>query len=274
MALKTLAWWVTGSVALFSDAMESIVNVVASGVAWYAIRISSKPADEGHPFGHYKAEYVSAVLEGVLIAVAALLILHEAVSALFEPRAIAAPVLGLGVTAIATIGNGLWAFVLMRGGRRARSPALIADARHLWSDVVTSIGVIAGLLLAIWTGWLWLDSLLAALVALNVLWSGWHLMHSSVQGLMDAAVDPHDLAAIERIITANSEEALEFHDLKTREAGRARFIEFHLVLPSEMTVERAHRVCDRIEQALARALPGVHVTIHVEPAHKAKNVNT
>src|SRR5690554_6850354 len=193
LALKFLAWWLTGSVALFSDAMESIVNVVASGMAWYAIRLSAKPADKGHPFGHHKAEYFSAVLEGLLIAVAALLILRGAALAFLDPRAISAPGPGLAVTALAAVANGAWAAVLMREGRRARSPALVADGRHLWSDVVTSAGVIAGLLLALSTGWLWLDPLLATLVALNVLWHGWHLVRSSVQGLMDAAVDPVDL---------------------------------------------------------------------------------
>src|SRR5690606_15952567 len=271
LALKFIAWWLTGSVALFSDTMESIVNIVASGIAWYAIRLSAKPADAGHPFGHHKAEYFSAVLEGVLIVVAALLILHEAALAFLVPRAISAPGPGLAVTALAAVANGAWAAVLIREGRRARSPALVAAGRHLWRDVVTSAGVIAGLLLALATGWLSLDPLLAMLVALSVLWHGWHLVRSSVQGLMDAAVDPVDLAEIERVIATNSEEALEFHDLKTREAGRVRFIEFHLVLPSQTAVEHSHRICDRIEHALAKDSPGARVTIHVEPAHKAKN---
>ncbi|MEC9246547.1 MAG: cation diffusion facilitator family transporter [Pseudomonadota bacterium] len=269
-ALKLAAWWLTDSVALFSDAMESVVNVVASCVAWYALRIAHTPADDNHPFGHHKAEYFSAVLEGVLIVVAALLIIHEAWTALFEPRPLAAPVVGLAINGLAAVGNGLWAWLLISTGRKARSPAMVADGKHLWTDVVTSAGVIFGLVLAVATGWYWLDPVMALVVALNILWHGWHLVGDSVQGLMDVSVEPEELARIERVIADNDEGALEFHDLKTREAGRARFIEFHLVVPSDMTVEAAHRICDRIEVALEKAQPGAEVTIHVEPEHKAK----
>lgn len=273
-ALKLLAWWITGSVALFSDAMESTVNVVAAAVTWYAIRVSHAPADEDHPFGHHKAEYLSAVLEGVLIVVAALLIMREAAMALMVPRPLEAPVAGLVVNALAAVGNGAWAFILIRAGRAARSPALIADGGHLWTDVITSAGVIAGLLLALATGWLWLDPVIAMVVAANILWQGWLMVRTSVQGLMDVAVEPEELAEIERLVRANCAGALEFHDLKTREAGRARFIEFHLVVPSDMTVERAHEICDRIEDVLEEEIVGASVTIHVEPAHKAKNGKT
>ncbi|WPZ12808.1 cation diffusion facilitator family transporter [Nitratireductor rhodophyticola] len=269
-ALKLAAWWLTDSVALFSDAMESVVNVVASCVAWYALRIAHTPADDNHPFGHHKAEYFSAVLEGVLIVVAALLIIHEAWTVLFEPRPLAAPVVGLAINGLAAVGNGLWAWLLISTGRKARSPAMVADGKHLWTDVVTSAGVIFGLVLAVATGWYWLDPVMALVVALNILWHGWHLVGDSVQGLMDVSVEPEELARIERVIADNDEGALEFHDLKTREAGRARFIEFHLVVPSDMTVEAAHRICDRIEGALEKAQPGAEVTIHVEPEHKAK----
>ncbi|WP_338531801.1 cation diffusion facilitator family transporter [Nitratireductor thuwali] len=271
LLLKFAAWWITGSVALFSDAMESIVNVVAAGVAWYAIRVSHIPADANHPFGHHKAEYLSAVLEGAMIAVAALLILQEAVMAFAFPQPLREPGIGLAINALAAVGNGAWAFVLVRAGRAARSPALVADGRHLWTDVVTSIGVIAGLLLALATGWLWLDPLMAVVVAFNILWHGWHMVSASVQGLMDVSVESGDLAEIERTIRENCDGALEFHDLKTREAGRARFIEFHLVVPADMTVERSHHICDRIEDALEAAVAGAQVTIHVEPDHKAKN---
>lgn len=268
--LKLSAWWLTDSVALFSDAMESVVNVVASFVAWYALRIAHRPADDNHPFGHHKAEYFSAVLEGVLIVVAALLIIHEAWTALFAPRALEAPVAGLLVNGLAAVGNGLWAWLLISTGRKARSPAMVADGKHLWTDVVTSAGVIFGLVLAVVTGWLWLDPVMALIVAVNILWHGWHLVGDSVQGLMDVSVEPEELAEIHRVVEENSVGALEFHDLKTREAGRARFIEFHLVVPSDMTVEVAHHICDRIEGALEKSQPGAEVTIHVEPAHKAK----
>ncbi|WP_367718352.1 cation diffusion facilitator family transporter [Nitratireductor sp. GISD-1A_MAKvit] len=269
-ALKLAAWWLTDSVALFSDAMESVVNVVASCVAWYALRIAHTPADDNHPFGHHKAEYFSAVLEGVLIVVAALLIIREAGIALFEPRPLETPFVGLLINGLAAVGNGIWAWLLVSTGRRARSPAMIADGRHLWTDVVTSAGVIGGLVLAVATGWNWLDPLMALIVAVNILWHGWHLVGESVQGLMDVSVEPEELKKIERVIADNDAGALEFHDLKTREAGRARFIEFHLVVPSDMTVEAAHRICDRIEGALEKNQPGAEVTIHVEPEHKAK----
>lgn len=271
LGLKFLAWWLTGSVALLSDALESIVNVAASSIAFYAIGVSQMPADRNHPFGHHKAEYFSAVIEGVLIVVAALLIVREAALYLLEPRMLEAPGTGLAINAFAAIVNAVWAWLLVREGRKARSPALVADGRHLWSDVVTSAGVLVGLVLAVTTGWLLLDPLLAIFVALNILWQGWLLVRSSVQGLMDVALDMSEVADIERIIIENSDGAIEFHDLKTREAGRARFIEFHLVVPSGMTVERSHAICDRIEEALKRAMTGARVTIHVEPAFKAKH---
>ena len=270
LGLKFVAWWLTGSVALFSDALESIVNVVASSVAFYAIGVSQLPPDDNHPFGHHKAEYFSAVTEGVLIVVAALLIFREAALALIEPQPLDAPALGLAVNMAATALNAVWAWLLVSTGRRERSPALVADGKHLWSDVVTSVGVFVGLVLALSTGWFWLDPALAVVVAANILWQGWLLVRSSVQGLMDVALDESDLARIRRIVEENSGEALEFHDVKSREAGRARFLEFHLVVPSDMTVETSHEICDRIEDALRAAMPGLRVTIHVEPAHKAK----
>lgn len=269
--LKAWAWWLTGSVALFSDAMESIVNVVASVAAWYAIRLSYTPADDNHPYGHHKAEYLSAVLEGVLIVVAALLIMREATLAFQTSELEAMPVLGLVINGVAGIGNAIWAYVLIKVGRAARSPALIADGRHLWTDVVTSAGVIVGLILALATGWLWLDPLMAIIVAINILYHGWKMVSASVQGLMDTAVDPQDLEEIEKLVAANCDGAIEFHDLKTREAGRARFIEFHLVVPSAMSVEHAHRICDRIEEAFRHKMSDAKVTIHVEPEYMAKH---
>lgn len=270
LALKLAAWRLTGSVALFSDALESVVNVIAALVALYAIRLSHKPADAGHPFGHHKAEYFSAVIEGALIVVAALLIFNEAVRALFEPAPLDQPALGLAVNIAAGLLNGVWAWLLIRTGRAERSPALIADGKHLYADVVTSIGVVAGLLLALATGFAILDPLLAMAVGLHILWQGWKLVNASVQGLMDRALDREDLAEIRAIIETHFEGALEYHDLKTREAGRARFVEFHLVVPERMAVGDAHEICDRIEAALKQAMPGARVVIHVEPEGEAK----
>jgi cation diffusion facilitator family transporter len=270
LALKTAAWLLTGSVALFSDALESVVNVIAAGVALYAVRLSHKPADAGHPFGHHKAEYLSAVIEGALIIVAALLIFSEAIRALMDPAPLDQPALGLAVNLAAGAVNGAWAWLLIRTGREARSPALVADGRHLYADVVTSVGVIAGLLLALATSFAALDPLLAIAVGLHILREGWKLVNASVQGLMDRALGAEELSEIRAIIAANAGAAIEHHDLKTREAARARFIEFHLVVPENMAVGEAHDICDRIEAALKAAMPHARVVIHVEPEGEAK----
>ena len=270
LALKTLAWWMTGSVALLSDALESTVNLAAAFAALAAIRVAARPADDSHPFGHHKAEFFSAVLEGVLIIVAALFIFKEAYAGFFSPRVMERPFEGLAVNAVATVINGGWAFVLIRQGRRRKSPALVADGRHLWADVVTSGGVAVGVLLAITTGWWVLDPIMAALVAVNVLWSGFRLVRESLSGLMDEAVSEEILATIRRIIASEANGAVQAHDLKIRHAGSAVFIEFHLVVPGDMIVFDAHEICDRIEAALKSALSGARISIHVEPEHKEK----
>jgi len=270
LALKSLAWWVTGSIALMSDALESTVNIATALAAFVAIRVAARPADARHPYGHHKAEFFSAVLEGVMIVIAALLILREAYFGLLAPVAIEAPAAGIAVNAAATAINGLWCAVLMVQGRRMRSPALVADGRHLLSDVVSSVGVTAGVVLALATGWAILDPALAALVALNILWSGWKVLASSIGGLMDEAVPDDVLAQIRGTISDAAHGAIEAHDLRTRHAGRITFIEFHLVVDGQTTVAEAHDICDRIEQALKSAVPGARITIHVEPENKAK----
>lgn len=271
MALKYLAYWVTGSVALYSDALESIVNLITAVVALYAIHIAAQPADRRHQFGHHKAEYFSAVLEGVLIVVAALLIFHEAYDAFLRPRALAEPMRGLAINAVATAINAGWSYFLLTWGRRQRSPALVADGWHLVTDVATSVGVIVGLLLAMLTGWQTLDPALAALVGANILWAGWRLVRESVSGLMDEAVTAEVARHIRQVISTNAEGALEAHDVKTRAAGRVTFIELHLVVPGNMTVAASHEICDRIEMALTDAVPGAQVLIHVEPEEEAKH---
>ncbi len=270
MGLKFVAWRITGSVALFSDALESIVNVIAATVAFYAIRVSHRPADDEHPFGHHKAEYFSAVLEGVLIIVAALLIAREAFGALHAPAVLQAPWQGLAVNGAAAVVNGIWALVLIRAGQEARSPALVADGRHIMTDVLTSIGVIVGLVAAVFSGIPALDPILALLVGVNILWQGWKLVNASVQGLMDSGADADETYRIRSIISAHAGGALEVHDLKTRVAGRATFIEFHLVVERNMSVGAAHAICDRVEEALKSEIPSVRVTIHVEPDAEAK----
>lgn len=270
LGLKTLAWWVTGSVALYSDALESIVNVIAASAALYAIRISHKPADHDHPFGHHKAEYFSAVLEGVLIVLAALLILAKVWQAWQQPATLEQPWTGLSINGLAAAINFAWATILIRTGRAEKSPALVADGRHIMTDVITSVGVLAGLVGVVATGWTILDPALAVIVALNILREGWHVMGSSFHGLMDMAVDKDEHMRIRDLISANSKGAIEVHDLKTRIAGRATFIEFHLVVDAGMTVGESHVICDRIEDALKANIPSVRVTIHVEPEDEAK----
>jgi cation diffusion facilitator family transporter len=271
LALKLGAWWVTGSVALLADALESVVNVAAAGAALIAVQYSALPADANHPYGHTKAEYFSAVLEGALIIVAALAILHAAWGAYLAPRPPEDAVVGLLISAAATIINASWAVLLRREGRRLRSPALLADARHLMADVVTSLGVLVGVGAVALTGRLWLDPLIAALTAVNILWSGWYLMRESVGGLMDEAVEPGLLARIRGAVSTSAAGAIEAHDLRTRHAGRLTFIEFHLVVPGSLSVEDAHVICDRIEAALKAEIEGATITIHVEPEGKAKH---
>ncbi len=271
MAIKYWAYVVTGSVALYSDALESIVNVVTAIAALVAIRISAQPADANHPFGHHKAEYFSAVLEGALIIVAAILILNEAYAAIQAPRTLDTPLTGMAISVVATVINGGWAFFLINRGKAWKSPALVADGWHLVTDVITTIGVLIGLALAVATGWSVLDPLIAAAVAINILFTGWRLTRESMSGLIDEAAAPELQARIRETISAHASGAIEAHDLRTRVAGRATFIEFHLVVPGTMTVSEAHDICDRLEQALADVAPGADVSIHVEPEGEARH---
>jgi cation diffusion facilitator family transporter len=271
LGLKGAAWWVTGSVALLSDALESIINVAASAAAFLALNISARPADDNHPYGHHKAEYFSAVLEGVLIVVAAGSILREAYYGFLSPRMPEQAFAGVALNGIATVINAAWCVVLLRLGRRWRSPALLADGRHLLTDVITSVGVLGGFLLVPVTGWPQLDPLLAGLVAINILWTGWSLMRESVGGLMDEAPPPDVVGRIRELVSLHADGALEAHDLRTRHAGRVTFVEFHLVVPGSMTVSAAHDICDRIEKAFDNDMGDVVMTIHVEPEGEAKH---
>lgn len=270
-ALKFAAWWRSGSAALYSDAIESIVNLVTALVALGAIHWALQPADRNHQFGHHKAEYFSAVIEGVLVLAAAFVILHEAWDAFFRPRQLSDLAAGMALNAVAATLNAGWSAFLIGWGRRQRSPALVADGWHLGADVATSVGVLAGLGLAALTGWQVLDSALAALMALYILWAGWRLVRSSVGGLMDEAVNGDVGRQIRAVIASNAAGAIEVHDVKTRMAARAVFIELHLVVPGSMTVAASHQICDRVEAALARAVPGAQVLIHVEPEAEAKH---
>lgn len=268
LLLKLGAWAMTGSVALFSDAMESLVNVSAAVLAWFAIRYAQRPADDGHPFGHHKAEYFSAVIEGIMIILAAVLILHQAFATLTAGTRADLSAIGLGVNGIALVINLVWAQVLLRAGKRVNSPAFAAGGRHLMGDVWTSAGVMVGLLLVLATGWHILDPILALLVAVNILREGLHVVSDSIDGLMDKAASPDEQEKIASVILGSGGGALQIHDIKTRRAGKAIFVEFHMVVDGEMSVAESHDICDRLEAEIEAALPGVHVTIHVEPDNK------
>ncbi len=271
LGLKAAAWWLTGSAALYSDALETVVNVAASVIALYALHVANLPADREHPFGHAKAEFLAAAGEGALILGAAASILVGAWQAWLHPHQLATPLRGLALNGVATAINLGWAQLLIRTSHKVRSPALAADGRHLMADVATSAGVAIGVGLVVLTGRLWLDAAVAAATAVYVLWSGLRLITSSVGGLMDEAPDQATLDKIREVISANADGAIEAHDLRTRQAGRQSFLEFHLVVPGTMQVADAHEICDRIEAAFHTEMDHLIVNIHVEPEHKAKH---
>jgi cation diffusion facilitator family transporter len=270
LGLKGAAWWITGSAALYSDALETIVNVAASLIAMAALRLAAIPPDANHPYGHDKVEFFSAVIEGVMIVIAALSIFRHAWETWWDPHPLLQPVKGLALNAVATLLNAGWAAVLIRAGRRLRSPALAADGRHLLADVVTSAGIAVGFVLVVLTGYLLLDPSIAAATGVYVLWSGMAMISSSVGGLMDAAPDAAVVNRIRELVAESAAGAIEAHDLRIRHAGRLTFLDFHLVVPGLMTVAESHAICDHIEEALRAEMQHLMITIHVEPEEKAK----
>jgi cation diffusion facilitator family transporter len=264
--LKGVAWWITGSVGLLSDALESFVNLAGALMALAMISLAAQPPDEGHAYGHGKAEYFSSAFEGILIAVAAGLIAWQAIGRLLEPQPLEAVGVGLAVSVIASIVNLVTARTLMNVGRTYRSITLEADAQHLMTDVITSAGVIAGVGLVWLTGWLWLDPTIALAVAANILWTGWQLMRRSAAGLMDVSLPDGELRAIGAVLDRYRAQGLEFHALRTRQAGTRAFVSLHVLVPGEWTVQRGHDWCERVEGDIRGAVPHAHVTTHLEPA--------
>jgi cation diffusion facilitator family transporter len=275
MALKFAAARISLSAALFSDALESLVNIGASALALYALIGAAKPADRQHPYGHAKVELLSAVATGALILVAAVLIFQRAYTGFRHPVELPSLQGGLGtglaLNATAGVLIAVWAFCLRRAAAAYRSPALAADAQHLFSDVLTSIGIITGLLLASWLNLPVLDPLIAVLIALQIAYAGGKTVLRSLSGLLDEAPPPAMLARINELVREHATGAIEAHDFRTRQAGAASFLEFHLVVPGAMSVSSAHDICDAIELALKAQMPGVVITIHVEPEAKAKH---
>ncbi|WP_168706046.1 cation diffusion facilitator family transporter [Gordonia paraffinivorans] len=264
-ALKVVAWWVTGSVGLLSDALESIVNVVAAVAAFAALRVAAKPPDSGHNFGHTKAEYFSAVFEGVLIVVAAVIIVVSAVDRLLHPRELESVGLGLGISIAATVLNGAVGLFLIAVGRRHRSLTLEADGKHLMTDVATTIGVVIAVFLVAWTGWLPLDPIIAIAVAVNIMVVGFGLVKRSGAGLMDSALPDEQLEAIEAVLDRHRADGIVFHDIRTREAGHQRFVQLHMLVPGDWSVQRAHDLAEEVEGELHDAVADLSITTHIEP---------
>lgn len=265
ITLKTAAFLVTGSVGLLSDAVESIANLIAAGVALWALTLANRPPDEKHAFGHSKAEYFSSALEGVLILVAAGGIAVTAGGRLFHPEPLQQLDLGLGLNIISTIINAIVAWTLLRASRRLRSITLRADAYHLLTDVWTSIGILIGIIIVHFTGWLVLDPLVALVVAANITWTGIQLIRETGSDLLDAAL-PNDMQeVIHLILSEYKARGLQFHALRTRVAGSRGFIYFHVLVPGAWTVQEGHNICEEIELAIIKALPGISVMSHLEP---------
>lgn len=270
-ALKYFAYTQSNSVAIYSDAMESIINIIVSIIAIIAIRISLKPADKKHPFGHNKAEYFSSAIEGILIILAAFAILHKIYTDIEHKDKVFIINNSLFYNIIAGTIQGLWGIVILRKAKIYNSIALKAEALHLISDFVTSVGIALGLIVAYYNHYYILDYIIAVFLAINIGWHGYKILLKSVSGLMDSSVDKETYNKIKEIIAKNGIDALEAHDLKTRVAGYITFIEFHLVVESDMTVKKAHNICDIIEDALKETFSNIRVTIHVEPQEEAKH---
>ena len=270
IVLKTAAWWITGSISLLSDALESLVNLAGATFGLLMVTVAARPADDDHPYGHHKAEYFSSGFEGVLIIVAALAILWAAVSRLLAPQPLEQLGWGLGLSVLSAVLNGLLAWVILQAARAHRSMALEGDARHLFTDVWTSAGVLVGLVLVALTGWLWLDAVVAMAVALNILREGGGLVWKSSQGLMDQAVDADVQASIQTVLSRFEElnqeaETVRFDHLYTRQAGQRCFVDVHMHLPPHWSLGHAAELRVRVEQALMAAVPGLRATIQILP---------
>jgi len=263
--LKGVAWRLTGSVGLLSDALESLVNLASAFMALAMLSLAALPADENHAHGHGKAEYFSSAFEGFLILVAAISIGYAATERLLNPRPLEAVGFGLGVSVAATLINFATARMLMTVGRRYNSIALEADAHHLFTDVWTSVGVILGVALTWLTDWLWLDPAIALLVAANIVWIGWQLLHRSAAGLMDVSLPDEKLKAVNAVLDGYRLHGLEFHALRTRQAGTRTFVTLHVMVPGDWTVQAGHDWSERIESDIRQTVPNAHVTTHLEP---------
>jgi cation diffusion facilitator family transporter len=265
IALKTTAYWLTGSVGLLSDALESLVNLVAAIMALAMLTIAARPADEMHAFGYGKAEYFSSGLEGALILLAAASITWTAVPRLFAPQPLENVGIGLGISVLASAINFGVARVLMNAGKEHRSITLEADAHHLMTDVWTSAGVVLGVSVVALTGWVRLDPIIALIVAANILRIGWQLLRRSVRGLMDATLPAAERDAIKRVLNRYESQGIQYHALRTRQAGTRAFISLHVLVPREWTVKRGHDLLEQLERDIRVSIPGAQLFTHLEP---------
>ena len=265
MALKGVAYFITGSVGLLSDALESLVNLAGALMALAMLSVAARPPDEDHAYGHGKAEYFSAGAEGALIVIAALSIAVAAVERLLHPRPLEQLGLGLAVSVVAALLNLGVALVLLRAARTHRSATLQASSHHLMTDVWTTVGVLVGVGLVAVTGWLVLDPLVAIFVAANIVWTGSRILRDSVAGLMDAALPASELAVLRQLLDRYAAEGVEYHALRTRRAGANRFVSVHVLVPPDWSVQQGHDLLERIEAEIRRALPPVSVLTHLEP---------
>ena len=271
ITLKTLAWWITDSVGLLSDAMESLVNLASAVFGLVMVTVAARPADAEHPYGHHKAEYFSSGFEGILIIVAAIGIIWTASHRIFDPQPIEQVGLGLALSIISSVLNGLLAWVMFGAAKTHRSITLEADAKHLVTDVWTSVGVVMGIGLVSLTGWLWLDALVAIAVALNILKEGVHLIWRSSQGLMDEAVEPEAIAKINETLAGfayqrDEVSIIRFDHITTRQAGQRLFVDLHMHMPASWTLGRAAALRTSVEQALMSAVPGLRASIQLLPS--------
>ena len=267
ITLKTAAWWLTDSVGLLSDAMESVVNLAGATFALWMVVVAARPADEDHHYGHHKAEYFSSGFEGILIFAAALAIIWAAVQRLLAPRPVEQLDLGLGLSVLASVLNGVLAWAMLRKAREHRSMALEGDARHLFTDVWTSLGVVLGLIAAKFSGWLWLDPAIAIAVALNVAREGYALVRRSSEGLMDMAVEPEVHATILEVLEGFAHpKTIRFDHVNTRRAGQRRYVDLHMHMPPSWSLQRAAALRGSVEQALMSAVPGLRATIQLLPS--------
>ena len=271
IALKAGAWLVTGSVGLLADAAESIVNLVAAVVALIALKIAVKPADANHNFGHTKAEYFSAAVEGVMIFIAAISIGIFAVQRLLVPQSLEAVGVGLAISVVASVLNGAVALLLIRAGRRHHSIALKADGKHLMTDVWTSAGVLAGIVLVWLTGWDWLDPVIAIAVGVNILFAGYALVQESTAGLMDVSLPEEDNERLRAILSSRAGAEVGFHLMRTRVSGTRQFMEFHLLVPDEWSVKQGHDFLEDLSDEIVSEFPRMTVTGHIEPINDARS---